>query len=204
MTSGEKIKKSRLEKKLSQKALGEKLGMPQQMIAQYESGKRQPKIETLGKIAMVLDIPVSDLLGDLDFTPPVPPGKIRVGSDDDGNGGILVDPIEFQRVFNGVVQKCCPNPVSILLEEFYKLTPAGQTLAIKQTKLLTRIPEYQAPKNPAYPGPKSVYVDDEIEDECDDSKYSDLEPQAAHERTDIEVTEEMRKHDDDIMNDDNF
>lgn len=27
---------------------------------------------------------------------------------------------------------------------------------------------------------------------------------AAHERTDIEVTEEMRKHDDDIMDDDNF
>lgn len=28
--------------------------------------------------------------------------------------------------------------------------------------------------------------------------------QAAHERTDVEVTDEMRKHDDDIMNDDNF
>jgi repressor LexA len=27
---------------------------------------------------------------------------------------------------------------------------------------------------------------------------------AAHERTDIEVTDEMRKHDDDIMDDDNF
>lgn len=27
---------------------------------------------------------------------------------------------------------------------------------------------------------------------------------AAHERTDIEVTEDMRKHDDDIMDDDNF
>lgn len=27
---------------------------------------------------------------------------------------------------------------------------------------------------------------------------------AAHERTDIEVTDEMRKHDDDIMNDENF
>lgn len=36
-------------------------------------------------------------------------------------------------------------------------------------------------------------------------KYqSDAMPKAAHERTDIEVTDEMRKHDDDIMNDDNF
>lgn len=28
---------------------------------------------------------------------------------------------------------------------------------------------------------------------------TDLEVQAAHERTDIEVTDEMRKHDDDLM-----
>ena len=28
--------------------------------------------------------------------------------------------------------------------------------------------------------------------------------QAAHERTDIEVTDEMKKHDDDIMDDDGF
>lgn len=159
LTSGEKIKKVRLERNLSQKALGEQLGMSQQMIAQYESGKRQPKIETLGKIAMALSIPVGDLLGDLDFTPAVPPGKIRIGDDN----GICVDPIEFQRVFNGVVQKCCPNPVSILLEEFYKLTPAAQSLAIKQIKLLTKIPEYCAPQNPIYPGPKTVYLDDEDE-----------------------------------------
>lgn len=33
---------------------------------------------------------------------------------------------------------------------------------------------------------------------------SHLEPVAAHERTDIEVTAEMRKHDDDIMDDDDF
>ena len=31
-----------------------------------------------------------------------------------------------------------------------------------------------------------------------------LEPNAAHERTDIEVTDEMRRHDDDLMNDDDF
>lgn len=35
------------------------------------------------------------------------------------------------------------------------------------------------------------------------SNYN-LEPQAAHDRTDIKVTDEMRKHDDDLMNDDEF
>ena len=33
---------------------------------------------------------------------------------------------------------------------------------------------------------------------------NDVDLAAAHERTDIEVTEDMRKHDDDIMDDDNF
>lgn len=33
---------------------------------------------------------------------------------------------------------------------------------------------------------------------------SNLEPQAAHTRTDIEITDEMRKHDDNIMDDDDF
>lgn len=32
----------------------------------------------------------------------------------------------------------------------------------------------------------------------------EIELKAAHERTDIEVTDEMRRHDDDIMSDDNF
>lgn len=35
-------------------------------------------------------------------------------------------------------------------------------------------------------------------------KYSKLLPNAAHERTDIDVTDEMRKHDDDVMDDENF
>lgn len=33
---------------------------------------------------------------------------------------------------------------------------------------------------------------------------NDVALAAAHERTDIEITDEMRKHDDDIMDDDNF
>lgn len=38
----------------------------------------------------------------------------------------------------------------------------------------------------------------------DSSTSTPLEPVAAHERTDIAVTEEMKKHDDDIMNGDDF
>lgn len=43
---------------------------------------------------------------------------------------------------------------------------------------------------------KSILYTQEMEEE--------LMPVAAHERTDIEVTDEMKKHDDDIMNDDSL
>lgn len=56
MTVGEKIKSIRKLKKISQQELGNMLGVSQAMIAQYENGKRIPKIETLIKIAEALDL----------------------------------------------------------------------------------------------------------------------------------------------------
>ena len=61
MTVGEKIKSIRKIKKISQQELGNMLGVSQAMIAQYENGKRIPKIETLIKIAEALDCEVSDI-----------------------------------------------------------------------------------------------------------------------------------------------
>lgn len=56
MSIGEQIRKYRNEMSLSQKELGEKLGVSQAMIAQYESGKRIPKKETIEKIATALGV----------------------------------------------------------------------------------------------------------------------------------------------------
>ena len=61
MTTGERIRKFRTEKKLSQSTLGSKLGISQQQIAQYELGTRTPKIDTLAKIANALDIDIDNL-----------------------------------------------------------------------------------------------------------------------------------------------
>lgn len=59
---GDNIKQFRKDKGLSQKALGEKIGVSQQMIAQYETNKREPKLQALIKIAKALEIPVLYLL----------------------------------------------------------------------------------------------------------------------------------------------
>ena len=61
-TIGDNIKQFRKDKGLSQKELGKKIGVSQQMIAQYESNKREPKLQTLVKIATALDIPIVYLL----------------------------------------------------------------------------------------------------------------------------------------------
>ena len=60
-TIGENIKRIRKEKGLSQKELGQKLGVSQQMIGQYEKSNAVPKLETLQKIADALDVPLSEL-----------------------------------------------------------------------------------------------------------------------------------------------
>lgn len=61
MTTGECIKKRRTECGLSQKELGHLIGVSQQMVAQYENNLRNPKIETLEKIANALNCTIADL-----------------------------------------------------------------------------------------------------------------------------------------------
>lgn len=63
MTIGEKIKNYRKAAGLTQKKLGELSDTSESTIKQYESGKRQPRIEQLQKIADTLNIPISSLLG---------------------------------------------------------------------------------------------------------------------------------------------
>lgn len=68
-----------------------------------------------------------------------------------------------------------------LLSDFSKLNLRGQRKVLEDTHNLTLLTAYAK-------GFKEA-----------ESEY--LIPKAAHERTDVEVTEEMRKHDDDIMED---
>ena len=63
MTIGEKIKAKRLEKGLTQKALGELAGIAEPTIRRYEAGKLNPKIETISKIANGLGVTPAELIG---------------------------------------------------------------------------------------------------------------------------------------------
>lgn len=59
---GQQIREARKAKGLTQKELGEKLGVSESTVNQYESGKQNLTIDTLGKIADALGFSFSTLL----------------------------------------------------------------------------------------------------------------------------------------------
>lgn len=58
MSIGKTIKEMRIKKGLTQKELGDKMGVSQAMIGQYENGSRHPKTETVQKFSEALGVPL--------------------------------------------------------------------------------------------------------------------------------------------------
>lgn len=58
-----RLKELRNKKHLTQKELGEQLGMPNNTLSQYETGKREPKLETWQKLADFFGVSVPYLQG---------------------------------------------------------------------------------------------------------------------------------------------
>lgn len=85
-----------------------------------------------------------------------------------------------------------PHSEPIILSYYNQLNALGQETATEHVRLLTLDKKYTEKTVQEFP---SVVRDP-------DADY--LKPQAAHARTDIEVTDEMIQNDDDIMNDENF
>lgn len=63
MTFGERLKKGREAKGLSQKALGEALGISRETISKYENGERFPSFDRAISIAVFLNVSLLYLAG---------------------------------------------------------------------------------------------------------------------------------------------
>lgn len=121
MSIGEQIRKYRIEMGLSQKELGEKLGVSQAMIAQYENGKRKPKLETQREIAYAIGIPLSKLNEKLPY---------YVDNDTKEGNELLVKNL----IADGIKMN--------IITAFNKLNYIGQKEAEKRVTELTEIPRY--------------------------------------------------------------
>lgn len=58
-----RLKELRKEHGLTLKELGEQLGMPNNTLSQYETGKREPKLETWQKLTDFFKVPTEYLMG---------------------------------------------------------------------------------------------------------------------------------------------
>ena len=58
---GKKLKELRIEKKLSQRELGNILGVCNQTISFWETGSREPDLDTLVKIVKFFNVQYEDL-----------------------------------------------------------------------------------------------------------------------------------------------
>lgn len=59
---GTRIKRIRMDKQLSQKAVAKTLGIPYSTYSNYENNNREPNLETLKRIADVLGVSISYLI----------------------------------------------------------------------------------------------------------------------------------------------
>lgn len=125
MDFGKKLKEIRTQKKISQRELGERLGVSQQTIAQYEHAINIPKLSTLQKFATALDVSVFSLTQD-------------TTTDYDLN--------ELQQLKESMLndsKSIEELKTNTLLNYYIKLNSAGKDKALEQVELLTKIPEYQ-------------------------------------------------------------
>src|SRR5690625_4984601 len=63
---GSRIKSIRKNRKLTQKELGEKVGVKHNTISSYENGTNEPEHDILFKLANALDVPINDFFPETD------------------------------------------------------------------------------------------------------------------------------------------
>jgi transcriptional regulator with XRE-family HTH domain len=63
------LRRRRKELGLSQEQLGARADIQMADISRYESGSRDPRISTVARLAIALEIPIADLLAPQDATP---------------------------------------------------------------------------------------------------------------------------------------
>ena len=116
MTTGQLIKAARRKAGMTQEELGKKIGVSGSSIAQWENDLRNPKLDTLQRIAAALGVPVQDLISDWE----------------------AVDKEEFKRVF--IYGEGIKDRIDAALD---RLNDEGQAKAAERVEELTEIPKYQ-------------------------------------------------------------
>lgn len=133
MTSGQLIKAERKKAGLTQRELGQRIGVTYQTIAQWENDLRNPKYETLLKIANALDIDVMQLFTDRE-------SEIAEFGNIDG----WCRAIDFYKLDEFKKLGYTRSNLEVnMISLFNELNSEGQKKAIERIEELTEIPRYK-------------------------------------------------------------
>lgn len=143
MSIAENIRRIREEKKMTQKNVASLMGISQQAYGQYESGSREPKPETLGRIAAALGTTLTEITKGTQYIPDKDEDmKNYVGDFVRGEGTQLMMQWDaFFKILNQIPF------ASELWCAFDKLNENGKKVAVERVKEMTELPRYQL--NPA-------------------------------------------------------
>lgn len=211
---GKRIKHARKIREATLDEVANVVGVAKSTIQRYEAGKIDKlKLPVIESIAKALVVNPAWLIGKSDIMEPTHDDHFFENLIDLGSIGLdRKKYISFMKYYTWAEL----NIVNLFLDSFQDLSESerhshlrllklylslndevGKPEALKRLEELTKISEYTLPKRD-FPLPNELKDLDALS--C---KVSSL-LNAAHERTDIEVTDEMRKHDDDIMDDEEF
>ena len=119
MSIGENIKKARKQAGLTQKELGQRLGVKQQTIAMYENNQTNIKYTTAEKIAKALNVPIESIY------------TIAISD----NMSFVFDDLVMTEILSD-------DEVCIILD-YRDLNSEGKQEASKRVEELTYIPKYK-------------------------------------------------------------
>lgn len=213
MTVGERIKELRIKKGLTQKQLANQTGLSEISIRKYEADERRPKIETIRKISTVLDSYIGyflsgyygeyadDIAEDFSASGKKVPQSMQIEVSD--KIGEQIEEAKKILSINPKDPEARAHAKQVLNDVAIELGYKNERdFTINQIKMnINDLNEKGLHKVLGLTQDLLMIKDYLVKAEDNDSY---LEPVAAHERTDIEVTTEMLKHDDDIMDDDDF
>lgn len=135
MTTGQLIKEARKRAGLTQKGLGERLGITYQTIAQWENDLRNPKLDTLQRIADALGVSFFDLLSKEERA--IYERGVQEGTEGEEWLNNMIDAFwkqEGYTFFDIEVH---------LINAFSQLNDDGQKKAVERVKELAEIPRFQ-------------------------------------------------------------
>lgn len=129
MTQGELIKAKRKNAGLTQRELGERLGVSYQTVAQWENDLRNPKPETLKRISDALGCTIRDLL---------PPARAV-------SYGVLMADMDHRKWIEGWMDDgyTFSGPENDLIYAFSQMNDEGQFCAVRLVQDLAQVPKYK-------------------------------------------------------------